>query len=134
VNTQLEQLTQELLSSLQGFTGTESYTRLRYPFMKTVLLLTDGAKYLAETAKAFWLMDAIASFQIYPRVSNEAFQVWKLIVTEGRKATLTCTDGNFIPLSKMEIDYTDFPLPEITLYAEQSDYLGGRVIMLTSEY
>ena len=134
MDTQLEQLTQELLSTLPGFTGTEGYTRLRYPFMKTVLLLTDGAKYLADTAKAYWLMDAIASYQIYPAVSTEPFQVWKLVVKEDRKATLTCTDGNFNALSKMEIEYTDFPLPEITLYAEQSDYLGGCVIMLTSEY
>ena len=134
MDTQQEQLTQELLNSLPGFTGTESYTRLRYPFMKTVLLMTDGAKYLADTAKAYWLMDAIASYQIYPKVSTEPFQVWKLVVNDGRKATFTCTDGNFIHLSKMEIEYTDFPLPEITLYAEQSDYLGGRVIMLPTEY
>ncbi|MEI7849359.1 MAG: DUF6876 family protein [Chloroflexota bacterium] len=134
MNAQQEQLTKELVSSLPGFIGTESYTRLRYPFMKTVLLLTDGAKYMADTAKAYWLMDAIASYQIYPAVSAEPFQVWKLVVNEGRKATLTCTDGNFNPLSKMEIEFTDFPLPEITLYAEQSGYLGGRVIMLTSEY
>ena len=48
MGTQQEQLTQELLSSLPGFTNTESYTRLRYPFMKMVLLLTDGAKFLAD--------------------------------------------------------------------------------------
>ena len=134
MNTQRELLAQELTSGLPHFIGTESYTRLPYPWLNTNLLLTDGAKYLAETAGAFWLMDAIAFHQITPAVSCEPFQVWKLTVSESGKSVLSCTDGNQNTLTSMEIEYTDFPLPEITLYAEQSDYLGGRVVMLPSEY
>ncbi len=127
-------LKEQLEANLPHFTGTESYTNLRYPWLKSRFLLTDGTKYLAETAKAFWLMDAIASHQTNKQVAAEPFQVWKLAVNEQKQATLTCTDGNEAVLVRQEIPLTDFPLSGITLYAEQSDYLVGRVVMLTSEY
>ncbi|PKN90764.1 MAG: hypothetical protein CVU44_22925 [Chloroflexi bacterium HGW-Chloroflexi-6] len=129
-----EQLVQELETNLPHFTGTESYTNLRYPWLRSRFLLTDGTKYLAETANAFWLMDSIASHQTNHKVAAEPFQVWKLAVDEKRQAVLTCADGNETVLVHQEIPYTDFPLSEIALYAEQSDYLDGRVVMLTSEY
>lgn len=132
--TKAEQLAAELEANLPHFTGTESYTNLRYPWLRSRFLLTDGAKYLAETAKAFWLMDAIASHQTNKKVAAEPFQIWKLVVDEKQQATLTCTDGNENVLARQVIPYTDFPLNEITLYAEQSEYLTGRVVMLTSEY
>jgi hypothetical protein len=132
--TKAEQLAAELEANLPHFTGTESYTNLRYPWLRSRFLLTDGAKYLAETAKAFWLMDAIASHQTNKQVAAEPFQVWKLTVNEQKQATLTCTDGNEAVLVRQEIPYADFPLAKITLYAEQSDYLAGQVVMLTSEY
>jgi len=132
--TKQDQLTADLEANLPHFTGTESYTNLRYPWLRSRFLLTEGAKYLAETAKAFWLMDAIASHQTNKKVAAEPFQVWKLAVDEKKQATLTCTDGNEAVMVCQEIPYSDFPLAEITLYAEQSDYLAGRVVMLTSEY
>ena len=127
-------LTAELEADLPHFTGTESYTNLRYPWLRKNFLLTDGAKYLAEKAKAFWLMDAIASHQINKRVAGEPFQVWELVVSADCKAVLTCTDGDEHILVRQEIPYTDFSLDQISLYAAQDDGLGGLVIMLTSEY
>ncbi len=127
-------LKEKLEADLPQFSGTESYFNLPYPWLKSRFLLTDGAKYLAETAQAFWLMDAIASYQNTKKVASEPFQVWKLTVNDKREAVLICTDGNEHVLARQEIPYTTFPLDEITLYAEQSDYLGGRVVMLTSEY
>jgi len=127
-------LKEQLEANLPHFTGTESYTNLRYPWLRSRFLLTDGARYLAETAKAFWLMDAIASHQTNQQVAAEPFQVWKLVVNEKHQATLVCTDGNEHLLAQQEIPHTDFPISEIILYAEQSDYLAGRVVMLTSEY
>lgn len=116
------------------FTGTESYTNLRYPWLRKRFLLTDGTKHLAEKAKAYWLMDAIASHQTSALVSTEVFQVWTLMVNEKHEAVLACTDGNNKDLARQPIPYTDFPLQSITLYASQDDYLGGLVVMLTSEY
>ncbi len=46
---------------LSGFTGTDHYYRWSSLFRNC--LLTDGTHYLAETAGAYWLMDAIASHQ-----------------------------------------------------------------------
>ena len=43
-------------AQLSHFTGTEKYHRISRRH-----LLTDGAKYLAEEAQCFWMMDAIAS-------------------------------------------------------------------------
>jgi hypothetical protein len=119
---------------LAHFTGTESYTNLRYPWLKKRFLLTDGTKYLAEKASAFWLMDAIASHQTNGQLAAEEFQFWTLDVNEKHEAVLTCTDGNEKQLVCQEIPYTDFPLHSITLYAVQDDTLGGLVVMLTSEY
>ena len=129
-----QSLAAELEAELPHFTGTESYTNMRYPWLRTKFLLTDGAKYLAEKAKAYWLMDAIASHQINKKVAYEPFQAWELVVGADRKAVLTCTDGNKRILIKQEIPYTDFPLDQISLYAAEDDCLGGRVVMLTSEY
>ena len=127
-------LAAELEGELAHFTGTESYTNLRYPWLRKRFLLTEGAKHLAEKAQAYWLMDAIASYQASTKVSAEPFQVWTLTVNEKHEAVLICTDGNENELVRQEIQFTSFPLKSITLYAEQSDYLGGRVVMLTSEY
>ena len=124
----------EIESELSHFTGTESYTNLRYPWLRKRFLLTDGAKHLAEKASAYWLMDAIASHQISKKVTGEVFQVLTLNVNEKHEAVLACTDGNEKQLASQGIPYTNFPLKAITLYAEQSDYLGGLVVMLPSEY
>jgi hypothetical protein len=43
-------------------------------------------------------------------------------------ATLTSDDGNGKIVYRQELDYTDFPLPEITLYFTDS------TILLPSEY
>jgi hypothetical protein len=127
-------LAAELEAELAHFTGTETYTNLPYPWLRSKFLLTEGAKHLAEKAKAFWLMDAIASYQTNKLVAAEPFQVWILTVNDKHQAILTCTDGNETVLARQEIPCTDFPLQSITLYASQDEYLGGRVIMLTSEY
>ena len=93
-------------------------------------LLTDGAKYLAEEAECFWMMDAIAS-----HLSEIGTADWFVLVrvegTEGR-AVMIYEDGNSREHARQEIPYTDFPLPSITLYAcwDQEHW----VIMLPSEY
>lgn len=112
-------------ADLRQFTGTENW--YRHSIARNVLY-TDGAKYLAETAGAYWLLDEIALAQSLPRISAEPFQAWHLRVRPDHTALLTCDDGNSnIRLSK-EIPFTDFPLEEIAIY------FANNVIMLTSEY
>jgi hypothetical protein len=95
----------------RGFTGTAGYYHWSKLFPAVVL--TDGALFVAEAAGAYWLMDAIASYQNDPRLVNHPFQAWKLAAhPEGSGATLVAEDGNYNRLVRQEIEYTDFPLQE----------------------
>jgi hypothetical protein len=45
------------------------------------ILFTDGAKYVADAAGAYWLLDEIALAQRFDKkVAAEEFQAWKLTV------------------------------------------------------
>ena len=112
-------------TQLSQFIGTEGYWRI-----SPSAVLTDGAKYLADGAGAYWLMDAIASY-LPQFTGKEDFIVAKLVRT-GSEAQLTLDDGNGRVLDQQHIPYTDFPLTSIQLYA----CWGGEfwVLMLCSEY
>jgi hypothetical protein len=115
-----------LPAELRQFTGTDQWHR--HAINRTVLF-TDGAKFLADQAGAYWLLDEIALIQPYDkRIAAEGFQVWKLAVRPDRTATLTCTDGNGKGVFTKALTFTDFPLDEITLY------FTDNVILLPSEY
>ncbi len=89
---------------------------------------TEGVKYVAEEAGAYWLIDEVAFAQRYEAgVAAEAFQLWSLSVT-GNTARLVCDDGNGNVLLQKAIDFTDFPEPGIKFY-----YTAG-VLLLPSEY
>ena len=118
-----------LEQELRQFTGTEAYTRWSALFRNFVL--TDGALYLAENAGAFWLMDAIASH--LGSYKNEGFVVAHLcMIGSTGKWSLLLEDGNDNTLAEQIIEYSDFPLDEITLYVIAQEDL--RVILLPSEY
>ena len=110
---------------LSGYTGTERYYRL-----SRTVLITDGAKAMADQAGAYWLIDAVASY--LPELGTaDWFVLARLRVKEG-KATLTLEDGNGGVRAKQAIPYTDFPLAEQVLYAcYDSEHW---VVMLPSEY
>jgi hypothetical protein len=113
---------------LAQFTGTTQW----YQHWLEKFTYTDGVKYLADEAKAYWLLDAIASHQTMLLLSDEMlreFQIWILKVNlEDKTAKLICErDTDDVALTQ-EIDYTTFPLAEVKLY------LSNEVLMLTSEY
>ena len=113
-------------SDLAQFTGSENW--YRHGINRNVLY-TDGAQHVAEHGGAYWLLDEIAIAQLYnKRVASKEFQFWKLTVRPDRTATLTCDDGNDNIVLTKEIEFTDFPLDEITLY------FVNNVIHLPSEY
>lgn len=122
---------QLLAAQLAQFTGSVTFTRHS---LARSLLMTDGVAFLADAAGAHWLTDAIASYQHEARARAEAFQVWSLVVEAStKKAVLAMTDGNSsIQIIRQEIDYTDFPLAEIVLWAIAQG--EERVLMLPSEY
>ncbi len=120
----------ELRSALTGFTGSDTFTR--HPMARSVLM-TEGAVFLAENAKAWWLTDAIASYLTQPRVQREEFQVWTLRLDDSKRtATLTLTDGNGdTAIVTQEIAFTDFPLDEVTLWLVRGE---AWTLMLPGEY
>lgn len=111
---------------LPQFTGTEHW--YRHSLVPTVMF-TDGAKYVADTAGAYWLLDEIALAQRYDQaVTSEEFQLWELKVARDATATLTCDDGNGHVVYSKKLEFTDFPAPGIKLY-----HCNGK-IFLPSEY
>ena len=118
-------LTREELSQ---FYGTEHYYQWSALFRN--MALTDGAKYVAERASAYWLMDAIASY--LPKYQRGGFAVAKLVKRKKDwLLTVDFGDGGK-PLARQIIEYSDFPLDSITLYIAPGN--GGWVIMLPGEY
>ena len=113
------------LDDLKQFTGTEHW--YRHSLIRNVLY-TDGIRYLADEVGAYWLIDEIATNQLVPKVRSLSFQCWKLIVSEQSTASLTCEDGNGLPVFEKQIAFTDFPLREISIWFTEN------VILLPSEY
>lgn len=112
-------------SDLAQFTGSECW--YRHPLNPSISY-TDGAHYVAEAGGAYWLLDAIVAHQQDARVRSEPFQVWTLKVKDDQSAVLNCEDGDYGLVASQNIDFTDFPLSQITLWFQ------NRVIFLPSEY
>lgn len=113
-------------AELAQFTGSEQW--YRHGLVRNILF-TDGAKYVADKAGAYWLLDEIALAQRYEKsVAAEEFQLWKLTVNPDHTAVLTCEDGNGEAVLSKNIPFTDFPLDEIKFY------VTNNTILLPSEY
>ncbi len=105
---------EQIQLDLQGFIGSINLWKRRTPIPITY---TDGVKYLQDKLAAFWLTDAIASYQSKQFKEQYEFQVWKLTVAEDNTGILTATDGNDDrTIVTQEIEYTDFPLAEIVIF------------------
>lgn len=113
-------------NNLDQFVGTENY----YQYWSRQFVFTDGVKYLAQEGGAYWLLDAIASYQ--PQLLKDPmlqqFQDWKLTVNPDQKAQLICERDTDDVVVTQNIEFTDFPLTQIRLY------LICGILMLVSEY
>jgi hypothetical protein len=109
---------------LSRFTGSEHW--YRHGLVPSITF-TDGAKYVADAAGAYWLLDEIALAQrASNRVAAEEFQVWKLTVNADHSAMLVCEDGNDHEVFTKRIPATDFPAEGVTLWFENNViYLPG---------
>ncbi len=124
---------ESLKTDLLQFCGTCNW----YGHFTRRLIYTDGVKFLAEAAKAYWLIDAIAAYQGEDALTKDPmlreFQVWELKVAKDRSAVLTCVaDTGKPPAVRQVIEFTDFPLPEVKLYVGPGE--AGVVLMLPGEY
>jgi hypothetical protein len=111
---------------MSQFTGSEHWYRFG---LVPSITCTDGAKYVADTGGAYWLLDEIAIAQKYVKeVAAEEFQVWKLTVNEDDSGALICEDGNDNVVFAKAIEFTDFPKEGVTLW------FANNVIYLPSEH
>jgi hypothetical protein len=117
--------TQELQSALSHFTGTQNYRRVL-----PRLVITDGVEYLANKANSYWLVTAIYSHLVTQPIHSE-FVVARLLVS-GKTANLVLHDGNDQVICEQHIEYTEFPLDEVTIYCSYQERLW--VLLLASEY
>ena len=112
--------------ALVQFTGTENYYRHT---LNPKVVFTDGVKYLAETGGAYWLLDVIAIAQQHePKVRGHAFQVCELTVNADHTGKIVCEDGNGNTVHRQDLEFTDFPLPDIEIWFQNN------TIFLPSEY
>ena len=112
-------------NQLSMFTGTEKYYRISRRH-----LLTDGTKYVAETAGAFWMMDAVASHLC--EIGTQDWFVLVRVTVTNKTVVMRYEDGNGNLHAEQAIPYTDFPMSEFVLYA----CWDGKhwVLMLPGEY
>lgn len=118
---QVKQSSEELRNNLEQFWGTEHY--FNNPLIK--YKYTDGVKYFAEHAGAYWLLQEING--CYVKLGSLSFL--NIIVKSNKnKADIIIDDGNDKVLTKKHISFTD--LPE----GEWQFFLMNNVLMIPSEY
>jgi hypothetical protein len=129
------------MSELDQFTGSEQLHRFNNLFRR--VLATDGVMYVAKNygkdgGTAFWLPEAIASHLVTNRKFNDpnnpvySLNFWKL---EKRKNDwlLSCReDSNKKPVVQQKIEYSDFKIDEITIWAARNEL--GWTLLLPTEY
>jgi len=109
--------------NLNQFTGGEETSR-----HFTGLLYTEGVRYVAETYGAYWLIDAIASYQHTIKTTRlREFQLWELLIAEGKVSLTMRGDTGEPEVIRQEIEFTDFP-DSIRLY------VCNNTLLLPSEY
>ena len=114
---------------LKQFHGTSEYHKHLFPG-KSPILLTDGCKYIRDACNAYWLFDAILSYQCDKVLKSVAFQVRELkLLKVDLSWQLTCReDTGTKPLIRQTIEFSDFPMDYIKIW------LIDKVELLPSEY
>jgi len=112
-------------ATVAQFTSTAQSCRVARQFV-----ITDGVKYLAESAACFWLIDAAISHLL--EIGTCDWFVLVRVEVSGSSAVMIYEDGNGSEHARQEIAYTDLPLSTVRLYAVWDSERW--VIMLPSEY
>ena len=103
-------------------------------------VLTEGAKFMADSLQCYWLMDEIAIAQIDPTGKllhgGYNFQCWTLDVSEDQSAILSATDGNDKVIYSKKFPLVDIPyeLSDCVKLWAMDNGIGGITILLPSEY
>ncbi len=109
-------------ADLRQFTG--DLIRYKHPLNPQVIY-SPGVRYVAEKGKAYWLIDAIASYFGSPEMQAaqrhdyrlREMQFWRLKVIDKSAVLVAEADSGETPFIQQEIEYTDFPLEQIDIWA-----------------
>jgi hypothetical protein len=114
---------------LKYFRGSSMYHKHLFPG-KSPILLTDGCKFVRDTCKAYWLFDAILSYQADKILKGVNFQIWELKhLRVDLSWQLICkADKDEKPLIRQSIKFSDFPIDYIKIWVIDN------VALLPSEY
>ena len=109
-----------LIEEMNRFYGTENY----YRYMNTPLVYTDGVKYFAEKACAYWFIDLCVSHLI--RLHDDFYLI--RLKVENEKAIVTFEGDEEEVCSQQKIEYTDCPEGEWVFF------FYNNVLMWNGEY
>jgi hypothetical protein len=121
--------TRTITKELSQFHGTAEYHKHLFPG-KSPLLITDGCKYVRDVCNAYWLFDAILSYQCERILRDVGFQIWELKrLKKDLSWLLTCReDSDKRPIISQAIEFSNFPLDYIRIW------VIDKVALLPSEY
>jgi hypothetical protein len=114
---------------LKQFNGTSKYHKHLFPG-KSPILITDGCKFVRDECKAYWLFDAILSYQCNKVLKGINFQIWEFKqLKKDLTWLLTCKeDTHKKPIISQTIEFSDFPLEYFKIW------VIDKVALLPSEY
>jgi len=121
---------EQIHNTLSQFFGTENYYRL-YPGW----YLTDGAHYLSQACGAFWLLDILYSARHF--VSDDVTVMTLTLTVKDTAGKVVITNGGEDVIYTQDIAFTDFPLDEISIWAELGSLDGQTsawIVLLPSEH
>jgi Family of unknown function (DUF6876) len=121
--------TKTITWNLNQFHGTAQYYKHLFPG-KSPLLITEGCKYVRDACNAYWLFDALLSYQSNKILRDINFQVWEFRrLKKDLSWVLTCRqDSDKKPILTQFIEFSDFPLDSIKIW------IIDKVALLPSEY
>jgi hypothetical protein len=119
----------QIKDTLKDFHGTTGYHKYLFPG-RPALLITDGCQYIRDELNAYWLFDAILSYQADLLKRNINFQIWELKQLRIHLTwLLTCREHkNSKPIVRQTIEFSDFPIDYIKIW------LIDNIALLPSEY
>lgn len=118
-------LTESELKSFQGTTRLHRWSKL------TVSVLSDGARYVAETAMASQLFDTIDSILVDRQLQERDTLYRAYLSTDGKRASLTISTVEGKRVQRMRVPFEDFPIKDFETLARWNG--GGWTHMLPSE-
>jgi hypothetical protein len=121
--------TKTISRELSLFHSTTEYHKHLFPG-KSPLLITDGCQYIRDKCNAYWLFDAILSYQCEKILKYINFQIWELKrLKVDLSWQLTCREDTGIkPLIRQPIEFSDFPIDYIKIW------VIDKIPLLPSEY